>query len=191
MDGAADASGGGAGTSFVAERFDDVGNPCGRFDAHWESEDGSSWRQGPEGVSANDAVAWARGHADLVVVFMGDGVTYSAGTQTVPDFPRPWPAGGLTVEPRQLSSHWNVRILVPAPEEGGAFPATRLRDLLASSPVVTAARLTTGDRVGLECVIEAATASAALFLVDELLPPQLYDGTSLAGGTSIEVVGPA
>ncbi len=83
------------GTAWIAE---DVGPPSGdpvddgmfalaRFDAHVESESLSSgFRDGPSGVSAEAAVAWARRHAARVIIrwFGPDGTTHaSAGERPV------------------------------------------------------------------------------------------------------------
>ena len=84
------------GRVFVGEDSDDH-NPGemwpGRWSAHWESDDPKHWAQGPQGVSAQDAIAWGREHADIVLIRPGDtDIHYSAGSLEEPDCPR-WPDG--------------------------------------------------------------------------------------------------
>jgi hypothetical protein len=91
-----------AGRVFVGEVYGDEAHIwSGRWCAHWESDDGKGWRQGPEGVSAADAIAWGRDEADVVLIRPGDSdILYSAGArdpETLPEdrqssFPR-WPVG--------------------------------------------------------------------------------------------------
>ena len=45
----------------------------GRFSAHWESDDGQSFREGPEGVGAAEAIAWGMERAHRVMIRVGDG----------------------------------------------------------------------------------------------------------------------
>jgi hypothetical protein len=85
------------GVVFIGEDFDDR-EPAsmwpGRWSAHWESDDGQEWTQGPKAVSAQEAIAWGREHADIVQIRPGDsGTVYSAGIRPPsgkPDCPR-WP----------------------------------------------------------------------------------------------------
>ena len=58
-----------SGVVFVGEDFDDADvHMCtGHWSAHWESDDGQRFSQGPEGVSAQEAIAWGRERADVVV----------------------------------------------------------------------------------------------------------------------------
>ncbi|MBJ7520129.1 MAG: hypothetical protein JHC84_10570 [Solirubrobacteraceae bacterium] len=101
------------GTAWIAE---DVGSPDGdpfdedgmfalaRFDAHVESESLSSgFRDGPSGVSAEAAVAWARRHAARVIIrwFGPDGtMEASAGERPVGSLPR-WD-DDLQLVPRRI-----------------------------------------------------------------------------------------
>ena len=72
------------GVVFVGEHIDD--EPfmwSGRWHAHWESEDGRDSSQGPEEVSAEEAIAWGREQADVVLIRPGDSDTlYSAGARS-------------------------------------------------------------------------------------------------------------
>lgn len=73
----------------------------GRFEAHWESDDGQSFRPGPQGVTIEEAIEWGRSKADVVQVRVGDGDLggdedgyFSAGER------HPYP--GVPVWPEQL-----------------------------------------------------------------------------------------
>jgi hypothetical protein len=190
VNGESNAAGDGRGTSFVAEDWDEEGNPSGLFDAHWESDDGAKFREGPRGVTENEAVDWARRQAPIVMVHTMDGDEYSAGTEAAADVPRRWPAGGLTFAPRPLATHWEMAIRVPA---GGPFAASSgapFRDLVGGSPAVTATRLTTRDdgTPWLMCVIEARSSSDAARRIDELLSAGgFYDDRPDARGATYEV----
>jgi hypothetical protein len=88
------------GTAFVWEDVDDTDPDicAGRWSTYWEG--GGAHLQGPQGVSAQQAIAWAREHADVVLVMPADSdVHYSAGQRRPEpegwgswDFP-PWPEG--------------------------------------------------------------------------------------------------
>jgi hypothetical protein len=69
------------GTVFVGEDFDEeMFMWPGAFSAHWESPDGKQFREGPQGVSAQEAIEWGRERADVVYIRPGDSdVYYSAG----------------------------------------------------------------------------------------------------------------
>jgi hypothetical protein len=98
---------------------------------HWEDEATERWEQGPEHVSAEEAVAWARRYADVVQVFVGEEeVPYSAGVrqpegETLP----PWPAGGLEIRARPVGTprdgsvqivDWVLRSEARMPHPGNA-----------------------------------------------------------------------
>jgi len=103
------------GIVFIAEdtEFDDHDPPrvwfTARFAAHWESDDGQEFRDGPEGVTAAEAIAWGRKQADVVQIRVGDGDLggadfgyFSAGLRQPDDDELPvWPEG-MTV-PRRLA----------------------------------------------------------------------------------------
>ena len=104
------------GIVFIGEdvEFDDQSPPqlwfTGRFAAHWESEDGQDFRNGPEGVTADEAIAWGREQAEVVQIRVGDGELggadfgyFSAGRRQPPDDDLPvWP-GSMTI-PRRLTA---------------------------------------------------------------------------------------
>jgi hypothetical protein len=86
----------------------------GRFDAHWESDDHQQFKDGPESVSVEDAIAWGRSRADVVWVRVGNGDLggdedgyFSAGTHhPEPEIPI-WPEG-MTVTARPYTGPWRV-----------------------------------------------------------------------------------
>jgi hypothetical protein len=84
----------------------------GRFTAHWQSGDNRSYRDGPDEVSAEEAIAWGRSQADVVFIRVGDGDLggdesgyFSAGTRH-PDPETPvWPEG-TSVTARPYQGEW-------------------------------------------------------------------------------------
>jgi hypothetical protein len=86
----------------------------GRFAAHWESDDDHDLKEGPDGVTIEEAIAWGRSHADVVQVRVGDGDLggdengyFSAGGHH-PDADMPsWPEG-LRVTARPYVGPWRV-----------------------------------------------------------------------------------
>src|SRR3954454_12446320 len=172
MHGQSDAVGDRRGQSYVAEDWDEEGNPSGRFDAHWESDDGAEFRNGPQGVTADEAVDWARRQAPVVVVHVGEGDVYSAGVQPADDVPRRWPAGGLTFAPRPLATHWEVGIRVPAAGPFAESSGAPLRDIVAREPGVSSVRLTTLDHgePWVVFVVEARSGLEAAKRADQLAP---------------------
>jgi hypothetical protein len=93
------------GTVYITEEPDpdDPRLWSGRFSAHWEARVEPGYVDGPTGVSVDEAIAWGRGHADVVLIRLGGSeVHYSAGTtQPEPheEFPV-WPTG-TTVRQRR------------------------------------------------------------------------------------------
>ncbi len=89
-----------SGTVFIGEDADreDFSMWSGRWSAHWEPRGTSSPREGPQGVSASEAIAWGRAQADVVLIRPGDSTQhYSAGHRNpggddLDDLPV-WPEG--------------------------------------------------------------------------------------------------
>lgn len=81
------------GVVHVIEDLGDDGHTCsGLWSAHWDKGRFEVTR-GPEGVSAHDAIAWAREQSDIVLVSPCDVDTpYSAGRTHPPEYPA-WPDG--------------------------------------------------------------------------------------------------
>ena len=97
------------GTSFVGENFeeDEGGRAAATFDVHWEAGDGEESKHGPTAASIEEAIAWGREQASVVIVLLLDDTMYSAG-----DLPAqgeegplsPWPDDGLVIRPRPIDS---------------------------------------------------------------------------------------
>lgn len=74
----------------------------GRFSASLQGD--GVLHDGPQGVPVDEAIAWGREHADVVLVMSGDDDRwYSAGRERPPDVP-PWPEG-RAFEPRRDPRH--------------------------------------------------------------------------------------
>jgi hypothetical protein len=104
------------GTVFIGEDLDaeQFGLLTGTFSAHWESAKGPDHFDGPEGVSADEAIAWGRRHADVVLIRLGDSdVNHSAGARRLDDCPV-WP-DGKNVERRRLPGMEHLDFESPHP----------------------------------------------------------------------------
>jgi hypothetical protein len=117
-----------AGTAYVGERVSDGPEAwaSGRFDAHWESADGSSMRPGPDDVSIDVALSWARAEAAQVFVTTLTGEVYSAGAVQIEGTPD-WPAGGLVFERRPTQNEWYGRVAVGDFGSEDGFPVASTR----------------------------------------------------------------
>jgi hypothetical protein len=73
-----------SGIVYVGEEMD-AAFWTGRFSVHWES--GAEHEMGPRAVSLEEALAWARARADVVLVRPGDDGYYSAGPKRADEFP--------------------------------------------------------------------------------------------------------
>lgn len=103
------------GCVFVGELPDeeDSGRFSGLFAAHWERESDRGFRDGPEGVSVEEAIRWGRRQAPMVLVRIGDDHFYSAGPEVIDDDDvQPWPAGGIRVEPRPVGTPFDGSVQV-------------------------------------------------------------------------------
>jgi hypothetical protein len=103
---------GGPGYVFIGEDQDAADGLVwsGLFSARWQSLDGASFEQGPQGVSADEAIQWGRGQADVVVIRLGDSdVHYSAGARP----PRPEEFGEASVP------EWRAGTEVPRRRQRG------------------------------------------------------------------------
>jgi hypothetical protein len=145
------------GTVFIAEDYDpeDFGTLTGRFSAIWQGERG--YRQGPEGVSAEEAIAWGRSQADKVVIRLGDSdVEYSAGNRPPDRGPGKrlpvWPEGRVVPRRRlpgmehldlvtEAPIEWTVRLPHLLHREPGPALAERLRSGLAADTAASQPRV--------------------------------------------------
>jgi hypothetical protein len=99
------------GTVFVGEDFDEeMFMWPGKFSAHWESPDGKEFREGPQGVSAQEAVEWGRSQSDVVYIRPGDShVYYSAGMRSPADDDDQtpvWPEGAVVSRRREAGREY-------------------------------------------------------------------------------------
>src|SRR4051794_19314040 len=76
------------------------------------------WEPDCRGLSADEAIAWARARADVVLVLVGDGQAYSAGAVN-PGYAPQWPPRNVDLLGRR--QHGELR--------SANDPADRLRDL--------------------------------------------------------------
>ncbi len=177
------------GLAFVSETFDDEQKPTGEFDAHWESEDGDQWQQGPQGVPVVEAIRWARGLTGIVLVTVGEGDVYSAGAEQAPAVRRVWPEDGLALRPRALSGHWRSVVEIPSRKDDDEKLAAHVRRVLEQSGVARSVRESSpGERrAEVRCIVEADSAPEALRAIYDVISREIRDGGSL----NIEVLGPA
>jgi hypothetical protein len=105
------------GIPFSSRRPGDFVCFTGRFDAHWESDDGRKFRPGPDKGSVEEAIKWGRSQADVVWLRVGNGDLggdedgyFSAGTRHPdPDTPV-WPDEGIKVEARPYEGPWRAGV---------------------------------------------------------------------------------
>jgi hypothetical protein len=167
------------GLVLVTEQFDDDDDDVcsGLWSAHWQS--GDQWRHGPEGVSAQEAIAWGRRQADVVIVEAADSdVRYSAsaGTGAASELPA-WPEGRELPRRRATGMEHLDRSDAAEPiswrvESGGSFPESRLADFIraygtslqhdaAIDAVLIAPHAVGQGRYACEFAVLAATAAEA------------------------------
>jgi len=148
------------GTVFITEDADD--DPImwsGRFSAHWESQNPPRHVQGPQGVSVNEAIAWGRGRADVVLVRVSESnVPYSAGACLPAGTQPPAWSQSATVgrRRRQGMEHldveadsplrWTVRLPRQLPADGFDEHSRRVADALAACGAVSNVRVERGSR---------------------------------------------
>ena len=129
-----------SGVVFIAEEFDRE-NPTmwsGRFFATWQSDDGASRLEGPRGVSADEAIAWGREHAEVVLIRLADSHEYqSAGIRQATEFDAPLPVWvpGAEVPRRRDPSATHLDLVSEEPIDWDVLIepdlfATRAEDLL-------------------------------------------------------------
>lgn len=173
----------GQGIVYVAELIDqeDPGRLTGRFGAHWESEDGRSWRPGPEGVPVTEAIAWARRQAQVVLVRLGmNDPPYSAGEREPHDLScERWPERGMVVRPRPLGVGpegdrqlvpWSVRGLVRLPRPADDGTARRVEEALSEADAIDRASVeATASALAVECELQAEGMSHAAVRTDALV----------------------
>lgn len=142
------------GTVWIAEDFDDeeFGYLTGLFSAHWEGPDNEQ-ELGPQFAPVEEALAWGRGRADVVLIRSGESHYYSAGARQPEGRELPeWPAGAQFTRRRAPSAAyldrtgdddpilWQIRLQVSVPvRDLGEFPAAFNAAVAADERVVDAA----------------------------------------------------
>jgi hypothetical protein len=204
------------GTVFISE---DVGESYwfpGTFSASWQH--GDRYRDGPAGVSAEEAIAWGREQADRVLIRLADSDYYSAGSEPAGDR-EPWPEGRV-VEPRRqpgmehldLASEapidWEVRLARWISRERTDADVAALLEALAAEPGVGDVRAEVERGARVEAILrftiqarshpEAVSAARAVerravdtvpYPVDEL--PAGENAFIVYGGNPFEDIRPA
>jgi hypothetical protein len=147
------------GVVFIAEEFDDDFHMrSGLFHAHWESDDGGRFVNGPRGVPVGEAIAWGRAHADVVLVLVDDDPDHlSAGVRHPGEGLATWPEGRTVQRRREPGMEhldieadqpirWEARLARALPAEGFDDHVRRVRDALAAQSPVHELRVEGGDR---------------------------------------------
>jgi hypothetical protein len=147
-----------SGTVIVGEEEDCDPFPfwTGRFSAHWESGDGD-FRDGPVNVTAEEAIAWGRTQADVVLIRLGDSELYYSAGDRAPDWDaasgvppvEPWDPQTKTERRREPGNEhldavydepieWEVRVEPPAPALREPDHLHRMTAALDAAPGVSA-----------------------------------------------------
>jgi hypothetical protein len=184
---------------------EDASRFTGTFSVHWEAG-GREWEQGPEEVPVEEAIAWARRHAEVVQVRVGaDEIPFSAGDrQPAGEVLPEWPAEGMVVRPRPIGTphdgseqvvDWLVRSDVEM-DLPGDDALDRVRGHLEGAPevagVVSATRTPSGAtllyRVSARSEGDAVRAGWELAgkAARQALPPELGDGARIVVQTAGE-----
>jgi hypothetical protein len=182
------------GTAFVTElaQADNAGRYTGKFGVHWEGGDDDSWRPGPDNVDLDIALAWAREHAEVVLVSLGgEAAAYSAGARH-PDgsFPR-WPKDGLVVQSRPSgtpydgsvqAARWRVDARIRFRAELDAATIVRELQMRLLEDEVGARDVSVDmagpGRIEVKCEIERDGRTSAVQVVESVLHktvPQSWD----------------
>jgi hypothetical protein len=167
---------------YIAELEDFEGSSIltGRFRAHVESEDDGLGEE-IEDVSADEAIAWGRERADVVLIRTGDSDYYSAGAENpdLDDLPE-WPPADLRLERRRargfeaMDNHeddppvlWDVRVSAEVSKLSRAKP---FRDALRDHPATRDVRAPARGypRASASFLVEASTYGQAQAVAHEL-----------------------
>jgi hypothetical protein len=123
------------GVAWVSEMAlrDEPGRFTNQFRAHWESGDGRSHTDGPAGVTVEEALAWARARARVVLVTLGDGKQlYSAGVED-PEGDGSWSRWNGPAQRRDADTvSWQLSLALTAPPDEVAHLDAVVRGLTAS-----------------------------------------------------------
>lgn len=142
-----------SGDVYITEDWDAEDFLTGRFSASWTSGRGDGpWARGPCGVSAEEAIAWGRERAPVVVLRVGEGAHYSAGDEQPREELPPWPSDGIELGRRRhpAMAHldrtesdppilWDARISSVCPDGRAGDYAEAFGRQVAADPVATGA----------------------------------------------------
>jgi hypothetical protein len=159
--------------AFVGEDPDteEPGRFTGRFSVHWEDEATGEWDQGPEGVSAEDAIAWGRSRARTVLVSLdGGSAVYSAGERQPQGESYPaWPEG-LVVHPRPTGSvpdgseeevYWLVQSEARPPRADEQLAVRLAQEIRTTRGLAAVNVVTVSGRIRVTCQSKAPGLAAA------------------------------
>jgi hypothetical protein len=147
--------------AYVAEAHDaeEPGRLSGRFGVGWASEDGEEHGEGPEYLSAEEAITWAREHAPRVLVRIDADTHFTAGELPLDDddgTPLPaWPEEGVLLRPRPWGSpldgsvqeiDWQVRAEIDDPRMLGTSVAEHLNAALSGDPRIHSVHVSTSEQ---------------------------------------------
>lgn len=198
------------GIVFIAEDDDGIGLLSGLFSAHWEPDGPDGLEDGPQAVSAEEAIAWGRTRADVVLIRVGEEGYRSAGVRQPASGNLPeWPAAGLELSRRRAPSlayldrtehdppiAWEVRLSVRLEVRTPQSFAERLADAIRGEPGVAAVSLALDDdlwrsglgvegpgpEVGVRFHLQASTCEEAMRLGRAVGGRAVHIAWSLIGG---------
>lgn len=189
------------GIVYVAELIDanDPGRLTARFAAHWELLSGEAWRVGPEGVTVEEALAWARRNADIVLIRLGgDDRFYSAGNERQSDLEQ-WPEEGMVIPPRptgtrpdetQRTRGWSVEATVRNLALTSDVAADIEGAISRLTAISEASTTLSGEALAIKCVVTAEGAEAAARFADHAVEQAVRQamGTDLREKRLLDII---
>jgi hypothetical protein len=162
--------------------------PSPRFVGHWENEQlgGSSVRVGPGWETAEDALAWARARAPVVIVRTGTATgmarSWSAGARVVErygeDVLDPWPGIGALADVKQIPNYGGAAFVAEQPPRKYALAGTYRLHFANGEDLAHFDSVTEGSGAEyphLESALDVARRSASIVLLQIGAPPhELY-----------------
>lgn len=172
------------GVAWVAEDLDadDSGRTSGLFTAHWESDDGRDYREGPESVPLDTALSWARaGSAYVLLRFPYEPDVFSAGRLMAAQYTKQRWSGG-NVRPRPVGTprdgavqerEWIASVVVDS--RGHRLPDLDLETLRRVEPGIESAdvRRRTADSYRVRCSIRSKGGKTAVVALDRAFDAML------------------
>ncbi|HEU0019873.1 MAG TPA: hypothetical protein VFQ14_06245 [Thermoleophilaceae bacterium] len=169
-----------SGTVFIAEQEDpdDLFMLTGLFAGHLERDDDLADEF--EDLSADEAIAWGRERARVVLIRTGDSDYYSAGVENPDQFPE-WPSSALALARRRVRGFealdntvddppvlWDVRVEAKSPGLGRVKP---FRDAVHAHPMTRDVQAPAPGyrRASAAFLLEASTLEQAREFADEIV----------------------